>query len=224
MPFGRKRGYSDFLARNQVESMRRAAEFAHDIGYPLNLAISINWDRTWVGDDPDGRLLDQLMELSRKLFKRQWGVSVFAWIEVREYPKDPFPRPNAHVLVHCPEGRLEEYRAWVRQTLERFCSRLDAKAVKFKLVGNGNPTLAAVLGKANYMSKGVNPSAAARLGIRPSAQGRIHGKRAGVSQDIGLAAQRRHQAAARQAAWGVTVAVSGLRPPAPATLPTQLAA
>jgi hypothetical protein len=154
MAFGPKRGYSDTLERRHIENLRAAVTFAHEIGHPLNLCIDINWTRTELGDDPDGSILDKLMELSRKWLKRR-GVAVFAHIEIRENPTRPSPCPNMHILLHCPWPLIASFEAWFLTAATRLCWRLDEGAVLFPRVGNGNPTVNAALGKLRYMSKGV---------------------------------------------------------------------
>ncbi len=193
MPFGPKRGYSDKVERRQIENLREAAIFADTVEHPLNLSIDINWTRTWPGDDPDGQILDRLMELGRKWLKHR-GVAVFAWIEVRESPTRPYPCSNAHILLHCPRGLIASFEAWFHEAAVVIC-RPEEKAIQFRSVGNGNPTLNAVLGKLKYLSKGTSPRVAKRLGIRPEPQGRVYGKRVSVSQGINRTARQRYDLA-----------------------------
>ncbi|KFG71071.1 hypothetical protein JH26_00315 [Microvirga sp. BSC39] len=168
--------------------MRAAAVFAHEIGYPLNLCIDINWTRTWLGDDPDGQVLSHLMELNRKWLKPRY-CEVFAQIAVRE---NPDCHPNTHILVHCPPAVLSQFKQQLRSALSDACRRLDKGAIKFTPVGSGNATLQATLGKLDYMCKGISPEEAAVLGINPIAQGSIYGKPYSISQDIHRAARRRY--------------------------------
>jgi len=151
----------------QAEAMLAAAVFAHAIGYPPNLSIDINWSRTWVGDDPDGRILGRLMELSRKWLKPRY-CKVFAQIAVRENPDGC---PNTHILVHCPPKVLRGFKEQVRNVLDEACHGLNERAVKFKRVGNGNSTLPATLGKLAYMRKGMDPRNAKEFGISCEPQG-----------------------------------------------------
>jgi hypothetical protein len=168
--------------------MRASARFAHEIGYPLNLCIDINWTRTWLGNDPDGQVLSHLMELNRKWLKPRY-CEVFAQVAVRENPDG---HPNVHILVHCPLTVLPRFKRQVRSVLIDACRCLDKGAVKFTPVGSGNATLQATLGKLDYMCKGISPEEAATLGISPTPQGSIYGKRYSISQDIHRAARRRH--------------------------------
>jgi hypothetical protein len=195
MPNGPQRGYSDSLTNRQIQNMNEAAAFADEIGYPLNLCIDINWTRTWLGDDPDGQVLDRLMESSRKWLKPRY-VPVFAQIEVRECPHGC---SNAHILVHCPSPRIPAFKQHVRSVLTDACRRLDKGAVVFRLVGSGNPTAKAALGKLLYLSKGADPDTAEHFNIDRSPQGRIYGKRISVSQDISRSARQRHIDGAAQA-------------------------
>jgi hypothetical protein len=215
MPFGARRGYSENMTPRQIENLRAAAAFADEIGHPLTLSIDINWTRTSLWDDRDGRVLDKLMELNRKWLKGH-GVTVFAQIEVRECPEQVYS--NAHLLLHCPQPLMPAFKIQFRQAFKRLCGpRVEAEAIKFVPVGGGNPTLKAALGKIAYLTKGAAPDTAKRFGITPKPQGRIYGKPVGVSQDINRAARQRH-AAAKEQRWreglqGLAGATMHLLPP-----------
>ncbi|KLK90511.1 hypothetical protein AA309_25210 [Microvirga vignae] len=169
-------------------AMLDAADFAYAIGYPLNLCIDINWSRTWVGDDPDGRILGRLMELSRKWLKPRY-CEVFAQIAVRENPDGC---PNTHILMHCPPAVLRGFKEQVRNVLDEECHGLNDRAVAFTRVGRGNPTLQATMGKLKYLCKGMDPEDAEEFGIDCGPQGWIYGKRASISQDIHRTARKRY--------------------------------
>ncbi len=194
MPFGPRRGYSDNLHRRQIENLQAAATFAHEVGHPLNLCIDINWARTRIGDDPDGKILDKLMELSRKWLRHQ-GITIFARIEIRENPDRLISRANAHIILHCPRHLVPAFKAHFRQMFTRLCGRPRGKAAHFCLVGRGNPTLTAALGKLRYLSKGTDPKTARLFDIDPEPQGRVYGKRVSISQDINRTARQRYRLA-----------------------------
>ncbi|WP_414471377.1 hypothetical protein [Microvirga sp. M2] len=128
------------------------------------------------------------MELSRKWLKPR-HCKVFAQIAVRENPDG---RPNTHILVHCPPEALRRFKEQVRNVLDGACHGLNDKAVKFKHIGNGNPTLSAILGKLAYMGKGMDPEDAKEFGIACKPQGWIYAKRVSISQDIHHAARQRY--------------------------------
>jgi hypothetical protein len=193
MLLSEKRGYSDHISGPQYEKARSAIDFAHARGCPMTLTVSINWTRTDAGDDPQGMILDKMMEATRKWLKRN-GVAVFAQVEVRERPDDPDPVPNAHVMLHCPHELIAAFKRFYRKALRGRCGVLRDKALVFETIGGGNPTLTAALGQLYYLSKGIDPVQAKKHGIRPEPQGRVFGKRISVSQDIGPAARRRHAA------------------------------
>jgi hypothetical protein len=163
-------------------------EFAHAISHPLNLCIDINWSRTWVGDDPDSRILSRVMVLSRKWLKPRY-CDVFALIAVR---KNPNGCPNTHILVHCPPSVLGQFKTQVRNVLDEACHGLNDRAVVFRRVGRGNTTLQATTGKLAYLCKGMDPDDAKEFGIRCVPQGWIYGKRASISQDIHRTARQRY--------------------------------
>src|SRR5688500_15983955 len=178
MPFGPRRAYSDEITPRQIEHLRAAAAFADEIGHPLTLSITVNWTRTSLWDDPDGRALDKLMELNRKWLRRH-GVAVFAQIEVRECREQAYP--HAHLVLHCPRSLIPEFKIQFRQAFKRLCGRrVEPKAIYFDLVGGGNPTREAALGLVDYLSKGVPFDMAEPLGITPTPQGRIYGKRVSI--------------------------------------------
>jgi hypothetical protein len=193
MPFGARHDYSEEVTPRQIKNLRAAAAFADEIGHPLTLFITVNWTRTSLWDDPDSQALDKLMELNRKWLKRH--AAVFAQIEVRENPCGEMPFPHAHLMLHCPHPLISAFETQFRQAFKRLCGRrVEAKAIKIKKVGKGNPTLKAALGLVDYMCKGVDPDKAEPFGIISTPQGRIYGKRVGISQDINWAARQRYAA------------------------------
>jgi len=88
-------------------------------------------------------------------------------------------------LLHCPPNLLASFQHAFLNALSRACGEIEEGAVAFKLIGGGNPTLKAVLGKLAYMSKGADRSTADRFGIRQE-------QRASISQDLGPATTVRH--------------------------------
>jgi hypothetical protein len=193
MPYGTRRGYSDYLLGRHVREMRAAAAHAEAIGNPLNMRIHINWNRTSIGDDPDGQVLAAFRHrVARWLRERETGYYAIA---VREHPRGSTPRPNDHMLLHVPSELLAEFKRAVPSLLPRGTGNLDAKAV---LVDANGTTERARSGTLTYICKGVAPRAGQLLGIKPTQQGRVHGKRYTVSATLGLTARQNHRQAAQQ--------------------------
>jgi hypothetical protein len=188
------RGYSDLISTRQYQNAVAGVRFAYERGYAINLSVDINWSRTEASDDPRGAILDGMMIGARKWLRRN-GVIVFAQVEVRECPGDPTPIPNAHVMLHCPDALIPDFKRYYRGALRRRTGSLHAQALKFTAIGRGNPTLEAALGKLRYLGKGIDPHAAEKHHIRHESQGRVFGKRVSLSQDIGPSARRKHAAA-----------------------------
>jgi hypothetical protein len=90
-----------------------------------------------------------------------------------------------HWLVHVPVKRQTDYQARLTQWLRSAAGEiLDDKAIHIRGAYN-------TCGAGRYMLKGTHPAVAAFYGVTPEGQGRVRGKRAGFSRNIGPTQKQR---------------------------------
>jgi hypothetical protein len=175
---------SDFQRGEDADNARAAIDFAEQIGAPLNLCITINWS---FFDDTlrDEKRLARAQERLRHLLKRR-GLALY-WYWARElsasscahtyiHAHDPFNDGGATVerllhLAFAPDGPPGQRGVHVQPVDE----------------ARGGP-----FGWWAYSFKGLTHAAAQQRGIRNySPQGKIVGKRSGLTQNLNRAARRR---------------------------------
>lgn len=201
------------LSLKQATGIIEAAQFAAAIGLPFNRHVTIHWERAGIADNraaaATGYFLklgsDRLAKLVCKVVKKtgenRTALPRLAWAWVRENdaggegPKGS----HVHILLHVPAELT--WSGWrVRRWLERITGhRYRAGVIKTARIGGSlgaapaayEANLAAVVG---YVLKGASGDVQRALGLdRIEAGGRIIGKRAGTSQNIGRAARGRSQ-------------------------------
>ncbi len=201
---------SDSLSLNQATGIIEAAQFAAAVGLPFNRHVTIHWERAGISDNRAAAATahflklasDRLAKLVRKSVKqtgenRASTVSRLAWAWVRENDGggDGPKGSHVHILLHVPTDL--PWRGWqVRRWLERITgSRYRAGVIKTARIGGSlgaapaayHANLAAVVG---YVLKGASGDAQRALGLdRIESGGRVIGKRAATSQNIGRAAR-----------------------------------
>ena len=174
------------LATNIIE----AVDHARTIGLPLVAHATIHWSGTVVFDDPDGRLFAKVREGLHKWLLRRGIAGGLTCVWCREC-KAHTDIVHCHLLFHLPV----DYR-----TGARF---LQVEAELFRLVGrHGGGILGEFAVKliihpdpdGLYLIKGGNREVWDHFNIRKEwrkSQGIIHGKRCGVTENIGRAARNR---------------------------------
>jgi len=169
-----------------------AVVFAREIGTPLNAHATIHWVGTKVGDDPDGRLFAKIREGFDKWLKRHGvpGGPTAIWVRER-LSGGSAEVVHWHMLFRLPHpftrGRK---RSQVEKALEQLIDRHgDGNYADYtlKLTLPSNPN-------GIYLLKGGGPDVwqqfvVPRCWRKP--QGLIHGKRCGVTENIGGAARKR---------------------------------
>jgi hypothetical protein len=170
-------------ARNLIS----ADEFADEIGRPLNVAIDINWSKTSAGDDTHGHLLRAFRKAAgRYLRERGAGGLTCTW--ARERPTHPVPRPNAHLNCHVPPALYNDFTKTLHRFLPQACVAFEPEAIYVQLIGF---TAEDRRRRSEYLLKGAHTKARLEIKRKRIPQGRIHGKRCGTSEDIGLSARLR---------------------------------
>ena len=181
---------TDYLNDRQVDALPAAARLAHELGYPLNAHLTVHWAMTVMGDDPDGRQFARFRERFSKALKRL-GIPFFG-VWAREQHVSVTKAEHCHLVFHLPhacQGEIKwlEIENLARLILKRLSGCIDARMVKLTLPNNGD---------VRYLLKGSRPDVQAALQLKRDwrvYQGRIVGKRAGFTQNLGPAAHARYQ-------------------------------
>jgi hypothetical protein len=182
------------ISLRQARTMMDGLAFAREIGTPLNTHLIIHWGGTLVGDDPDGKLFARLRYLLDKRFRRKYGRELTAiWVRERHRDKrtrQPSEVTHSHLLLHLPS----QYRKAARQDIENLVALiarqiLDDRTIELTFPHNPD-------GK--YLLKGGTPAVWSASGLPGKwrsrlGEGIIDGKRCGLTQNIGAAAQERRQ-------------------------------
>lgn len=195
---------SDSLSLNHAANVIEAAQFAAAAGMPFNRHLTIHWQQAGIADERSAWATGRFLKLAGDWIARRGGFefnqkqsSRFAWAWVRE--NGDRKGSHVHILLHLPAGTRigDMQRRWLRAITGRPYS---ASTIKTARIGGtaGAAQSAPAAYQANlfavvaYVLKGACPAAARKLGLeRLEAGGRIIGKRAATSQNIGLAARRR---------------------------------
>lgn len=172
------------INRVPAVNIHHATRYAQRRDLPLNTFVTVNFSELGAGPGASRML--------RKLLAQRFAP----WLR-RSAPINYRPEPTyvwtlentsatvaAHLLVHIPKGASKVFRTKLAEWLEGLSGvRPHARAVQVKRVHN-------LVGAKRYVLKGINPAWAAHLGIRPSDQGIISGKRSGFSRNLGPTARR----------------------------------
>ena len=181
---------SKHLSLDQATNIIEAVDHARTIGLPLVAHATIHWSGTVVFDDPDGKLFAKVREGLHKWLLRRGIVGGLTCVWCREC-KAHTDIVHCHLLFHLPV----EYR-----TGARF---LQTEAALFRLVGrHGGGILGEFAVKliihpdpdGLYLIKGGDREVWEHFKIRKEwrkSQGIVHGKRCGITENIGRAARNR---------------------------------
>jgi hypothetical protein len=188
---------SDALTEKQSKEIIAASQFAARVGLPLNRHLTIHWEAAGVTDCGAAAATAAFLALARDWLRKRGAAS--AWVWVRENGDNK--GSHVHILVHCRPELARAFSAMQRRWLRRVTGNpYRARVIRTARIG-GTLTaaqmapahyaenLAAVVA---YLLKGATLAAARELGLqRLEAGGRIIGKRAGTSQNIGRATRSR---------------------------------
>ena len=169
-----------------------AAYHAIKIGLPLNRFVTIHLERTGLTDAEAAHAIGRIMKLATDWMRTKRQAFTWAWVRENERG-DGSKGSHVHILCHCPDT-LPIGRMWRRWLCKVAGQPYRRKVIKSKRIG-GTVNAHAVSPAAYlqnldrvlaYVCKGVAPADAAMLGLpKQEAGGRIIGKRAGWSQNIG---------------------------------------
>ena len=180
---------TDRITSAQAADLLEAVAFAMEIGLPLRAHVTVMWSLTMAFNDHEGKRAARLREGLKKVLLRR-GVP-WAGVWVREC-KAQTDITHDHLLFHLP---LEQCTVAAKQQLEASILRLVGHHGDGVTHGNAvDLTIYFHGADGRYLLKGGGrevwetyrlPSSWRRM------QGRIYGKRCGVTQKIGPAARLR---------------------------------
>lgn len=183
---------SDALTLAKAQAIIGGAYQARKIGLPFNRFVTIHFERAGLADADAAAAIGKIMKLAADWTRKQGQVLAYAWVREND-AGDGSKGSHVHILCHCPDtvaiGRM--WQRWLRKVVGR---PYRAKAIKSERIGgtlNAHATTpAAYLQNLDrvlaYVCKGVLPANATALDLpRHETGGRIIGKRAGWSQNVG---------------------------------------
>lgn len=174
------------LSEHQANGVIEAALHARRIGLPFNRHITIRLERAGIPDRGAVTAIRRFLTRLRDWLRKQGLRTAYAW--ARE--SGPVIGSHVHILVHIPDGVSlgRRSRRWIEAVSGApYC----AGTIRTRRISQSayDANLAAVVG---YLCKGASAEAADALGLdRRKAGGRIIGKRAGWSENVGAKARRR---------------------------------
>ena len=189
---GKRTRANKYIGMRQACNIMEAVAFAKFIGLPLVAHLTIHWSLTDVGDDPNGMLFAKVREGLDKWLERRGIMFAGVWARERQC-RGQSDVEHCHLLFHLPvERRTGKKVAQVKDAILRLIS-LHGRGLTHDRVIDltiwPDPD-----GK--YLIKGGGSKVWKRFRLRKEhrrLQGVIHGKRCGVTENIGAAARRRRK-------------------------------
>jgi hypothetical protein len=177
-----RRRRTSYITKQQAKNLIAAFQFVDAIGPRFNVSIDIAWSM-FSGFTDDQIRIARCQERLSKWFKRHGFLLRMIW--VRETGRHD--APHVHVLIFVPPWLMENGE--FQLALERACKPEGGpthdKAIFIQAAHHPR-------GKLLYVLKGLRPKDAKEFGVRASFQGEIEGKRAAVTESIGLRARERY--------------------------------
>jgi len=173
----------------QADNLFEAVAFASELGFHLRAHLTVMWSLTMAFDDNEGKRAALVREGLKKVLHRRQVPWAGVWVRECKAPTDV---THAHLLFHLPPALCT---GTALQDLEFAILRLvglhgdgvtHRDAVKLTIYLNG--------ADGRYLLKGGGREVWERYGLPSSwrhMQGRIYGKRCGVTQNLGPAARFR---------------------------------
>ncbi len=186
---------SETLSLRDANKLIAAVRYAWAIGHPLNRHITLHWEQCGVPDLDAGAATSRFLRLASQWLKARGEPFAYVWVRENGDGKGS----HVHILAHVPSGVSlgSRQRGWLRLITGR---PYVSGAILTKRVGGTRSAadtmpdtylsnLANVVG---YQLKGLSATSAEALGLTRTPQhGKIIGKRAGVSENLGSIARSR---------------------------------
>jgi hypothetical protein len=175
---------SGHINRVPAVNIHHATRFAQSAGLPLNTMVTVNITELGA-DTAAGRLFRKMLSqrfapwLRRSSALRGQPAPTYVWAL-----ENTAATTAVHWLVHIPKGAMRTFSAKLAAWFEGLSGNSpSARSIQVKRVYN-------LIGARRYLLKGVNPAWASHLGVRPSDQGIVNGKRSGFSRNLGPTARK----------------------------------
>lgn len=178
---------SQHISRKPASNMVHAVRVAQAIGQPLNQLVTFNFAHTTCPEHLVSRQFERLRDNHFVPWLRRKGKGrpkppAFIWSV-----ENSNGCLNVHWLVHIPKGRVRAFRSQLPKWLAAVAGEVSCtSAIHVRHAPRPQ-------GAAKYMAKGIDPLYAPFFRIRHVPQGRVHGKRAGISRCLGPSVRRRLQ-------------------------------
>lgn len=192
----KQHGASKYIGMRQASNVMEAVKFAKLIGVPLMAHLTIHWAYTNAGDDPHGNRFAKIREGLDKWLRRHGIVFTACWCRERQCGglSDVV---HCHLLFYLPVeyrtgARLCQVEAAIARLVELHGNGYWAEQV-IKLVIHDTPPYP----DGKYLIKGGGLQVWKKFGVRKEhrrLQGLIHGKRCGITENIGPALRKRWRA------------------------------
>lgn len=180
---------------NQAANIIEAAQFAATIGLPFNRHLTIHWEQAGVPDCRAARATGRFLKLAGDWLNKRGKTIAWAW--VRE--NGDGNGSHVHILLYLPAGVTlgNMQRRWLRSITDMPYSASTIRTARIGGTAGAaqmapaayQANLAAIVG---YVLKGTSARAARDLWLeRLDPGGRVIGRRASTSQNIGRTARQR---------------------------------
>jgi hypothetical protein len=156
------------------------------IGLPLNRFVTVNFNLAGCAGDRASHTFRKLLAERFAPWLRRAARNVRGIPPTYIWAMEAAGNQSAaHWLVHVPKGLHRAFEAKISDWLTSLMgNQPEVAAVKVQPIHN-------LIGARRYALKGVDPAWGPHLGVRPSDQGVVIGKRSGFSRNLGPAARSR---------------------------------
>lgn len=180
-----------------------AAQFAAAAGMPFNRHLTIHWQHAAIPDERAAWATGRFLKLASDWIAKKGGPFAWAWVRENDGVSESLHArkkgSHGHILLHLPAGlRIGGMqRRWLRSITGQPYSASTIKTARIGGTASAAHSAPAVYAAnlaqvVGYLLKGASRQAARELRLeRLEAGGRITGKRAATSQNIGRAARQR---------------------------------
>jgi hypothetical protein len=157
--------------------------------------VTVHWEAAGVPDCHSAKATAAFLTLARDWLRKCGKPFAWAWVRENGYAKGS----HVHILMHCPPELARAFSGMQRRWLRRVTGRpYRARVIRTARIGGSlraaetnravyAENLAAVVA---YVLKGASQEAAGKLGlVRLVCGGRVIGKRAATSHNIGRTAR-----------------------------------
>lgn len=180
------------LSAKQVRDLMAAATYASASGRPFNRHWTVHYEKAGIADSDGAAFVGRLLDSARRFASRANIEFAAAWVRENGEGKGG----HVHILLHLPPSL--SLRNLTRRWIDRAGGRYRARVSRVVSIGgtlncattNPGHYLANLQTVLAYVLKAADPDTGRRLALpRYDEGGRVIGKRAGWTQNVGVAAR-----------------------------------